>query len=52
MTKDLLERVLSALQEAEAHAQGETPPGMVVHVPDAPRPSKSADDHDEDGRRA
>ncbi|MET7243531.1 hypothetical protein ABZT49_09200 [Methylobacterium sp. EM32] len=48
MTRDLLERVLSALQEAEAHAQGETPPGMVVHVPDAPRPSEPADGHEED----
>ncbi|GJE55907.1 MULTISPECIES: helix-turn-helix domain-containing protein [Methylobacterium] len=35
MARDIFERTLSALQEADAHAGGETPPGMIVHVPDA-----------------
>ncbi|SEP13985.1 putative transcriptional regulator [Methylobacterium sp. ap11] len=34
MARDIFERTLSALQEAEAHARGETPPGMIVHIPD------------------
>lgn len=35
MARDIFERTMSALQEAEAHAKGETPSGMVVHVPEA-----------------
>ncbi len=34
MGKDIFERTVSALREAEAHAKGEIPPDMVVHVPD------------------
>lgn len=33
MAKDIFERTMSALCEAEAHAKGETSPGLVVHVP-------------------
>ncbi|MCJ2140146.1 helix-turn-helix domain-containing protein [Methylobacterium sp. E-066] len=35
MARDIFERTLSALHEAEAHARGETPAGLVVHVPEA-----------------
>lgn len=32
MVRDIFERTISALREAEAHAQGENPTGMAVHV--------------------
>ncbi|UHC18053.1 transcriptional regulator [Methylobacterium currus] len=35
MARDIFERTLPALKEAEAHAQGETPPGLIIRVPDA-----------------
>lgn len=34
MAADIFERTLSALREAEAHARGEMPEGMSVHVPE------------------
>ena len=35
MARDIFERTVSALREVETHAKGETPAGMVVHVPEA-----------------
>ena len=35
MARDIFERTMSALREAETHAKGEMPAGMVVHVPEA-----------------
>lgn len=34
MGRDIFERTLSALQEAEEHARGGAPAGLVVHVPE------------------
>ena len=34
MGRDIFERTLSALREAEEHAQGGMPAGLVVHVPE------------------
>jgi len=34
MARDIFERTMSALREAEAHAKGEPSAGMVVHVPE------------------
>lgn len=34
MPRDIFERTMAALHEAEAHAKGEPTPGMVVHVPE------------------
>ncbi|MCJ2097451.1 helix-turn-helix domain-containing protein [Methylobacterium sp. E-046] len=34
MARDIFERTMSALREAEAHAKGETPAGMIVNVPE------------------
>ncbi|GJE46154.1 helix-turn-helix domain-containing protein [Methylobacterium soli] len=34
MARDIFERALSALREAEAHAKGDDPAGLVVHVPE------------------
>jgi len=35
MRRDIFERTVAALHEAEAHAKGEPVPGMAVHVPEA-----------------
>ncbi|MCJ2130488.1 helix-turn-helix domain-containing protein [Methylobacterium sp. E-045] len=34
MGRDIFERTVSALREAEDHAQGGMPAGLIVHVPE------------------
>ena len=33
MARDIFERTMSTLRDAEAHAEGGRPTGMIVHVP-------------------